>query len=292
MNLTSISEKADNITTNMSILPKLAEMAQNNADISTVCSEKLDALNALPNIPERFISNGSVDVVSYLAHAKELIGQENFDSEDYYNIFEAIFRGPEENIKEQQKHYIPYLLENTNIVNSAGSFFLDAGCGRGEFLSLLSEHNFKAKGVDINEYSIARLRAKGFDVAEADIIEYLKSVEDNTLIGLSSFQVIEHLTKEYVKEMINLAYEKISNKGVIILETFNPYCYTSCGSFYIDPTHISLISPDDLKFTLEYAGFKNVKIIFCTPVYPNHASKVDMRCNYIEYAAIATVNKD
>ena len=267
--------------------------------ISTCLSEKIDSLHQkldkqmeLPSTPEYLVVNGWLEKNSYLDHANSLLkaeAPEKIGSDNFYQLHQALFRGSESDIKKHQKYYIDYIFSNTVMQKSTGKYFLDAGCGRGEFLSLLKERNINSIGIDIDKINTDYLTKKGFSVYCTDIIEYLNSIEDNELIGLSSFQVIEHLSKEYVNEMIVIAKKKISENGIILLETNNPYCYSQYGSFYLDNTHISWHSPDNLKLYLEYVGFRDVKIIYYAPVPPQQASKVDTKANYIGYAIIASV---
>jgi O-antigen chain-terminating methyltransferase len=272
-------------------LPHL--IAELNEKINAA-NQRIDKLMELPSISEYLVVNGMLNVDSYLECANTILREtapEKFVEGNYYQLLEALFRGSEDSIKKHQRFYINYLFSNTEIKKSQGKYFLDGGCGRGEFLSLLKEKEITSVGIDFNKISIDSLIGKGFTVYCADILDYLNGIEDNELIGLSSFQVIEHLSKEYVDKLINTAYSKISDGGVILLETLNPKCYSSYDFFYLDPTHISWHSPDNLKLYLEYTGFRDVKIIYSAPVHPIQASKTDMRANYIQYAIIASVQK-
>jgi O-antigen chain-terminating methyltransferase len=256
--------------------------------------QKIDEHIKFPSLPQYLIVNGLLDKDSYLNHANSVLtdtAPEQQVEGNYYQLLEAVFRGSEDGIKKHQQYYIDYLLSNTEIRSAEGKYFLDAGCGRGELLALLQEHKINSVGIDINKISIETLNKKGYTVYCADILEYLNKIEDNELTGLSSFQVIEHLSKEYVSKLIETAYIKIANDGVILLETLNPYCYSNQEWFYIDPTHISWHSPDNLKLYLEYIGFCDVKIIYSAPVHPYYASKIEMMRNYIQFAVTASVKK-
>jgi len=50
---------------------------------------------------------------------------------------------------------------------------LDLGCGRGEFLSLLDDAGIKGQGVGSDDGMVEKARARGFEVACEDAIEYL-----------------------------------------------------------------------------------------------------------------------
>lgn len=81
------------------------------------------------------------------------------------------------------------------------------------------------------------------------------------------FQVAEHLTHAYIRTFMKLAYSRLAIGGGILIETINPYCYERMGYFAIDPSHITLPSPDALKFLAEYCGFQNVQIEFYAPIH-------------------------
>lgn len=59
----------------------------------------------------------------------------DYQAIDYFD-FENYFRGSKDAIKENQKQYVPYFEGKKNV--------LDLGCGRGEFLELLKEHDIDA----------------------------------------------------------------------------------------------------------------------------------------------------
>ncbi len=180
-----------------------------------------------------------------------------------YFAFEDVFRGPREIVKERQSQYLGYI--ERAYEQSKGSFLLDIGCGKGEFLELLSG-KVPAKGIDINDKNIFFCRDRRLDAELADALQFLKSVSDETLIGITSFQVIEHLTLEYLVDLLRTSYQKIKPGGVIILETVNPNSLYSLRNFSLDLTHLKPIPPDTLKFLLGYSGFANPEVRFSSPV--------------------------
>ena len=207
--------------------------------------------------------------------------QEKDEEDAFYFLFENLFRGSIEEIKKRQSIYLPYVTEAH--ANSKGSFFLDAGCGRGEFLSLLDGHGVPARGVEINRLAIDLVKKGNIDVMLSDAFEYLKGLEDRSLIGLSMFQVIEHLDFKRINDILKTAFKKISPNGIIILESVNPYCPVALGKFYLDPTHTRPYAPDLMKFMLEWYGFGKVRIIYSSLI-PNQFKKAVR--NYQDYAVL------
>jgi SAM-dependent methyltransferase len=203
------------------------------------------------------------------------------DEDTFYHFFESLFRGSTEEIKRRQSVYLPYVAEAH--ANSKGLFFLDAGCGRGEFLELLKGHGIPAKGVDTNRINIDLARQMCVDVALSGVLEYLNTLKDCSLIGLSMFQVIEHFDFKTINDILKVAFKKISPHGVILLESVNPYCPMALGKFYLDPTHARPYAPDLMKFVLEWQNFEKVKLIYSSPI-PKEFKEAVM--NYQDYAVL------
>lgn len=170
-------------------------------------------------------------------------------NDEWYLKFEDTFRGSKEEIRERYKKYIPYF-EGMNKV-------VDFGCGRGELLELLQENGIPAMGVDINHAMIMEAREKGIQVEEKDCIEYLESMQEESIEGMFAGQLVEHLSVEQRKIFVNIAYQKLVKDGVLIIETVNPLTLgVFCYGFYIDPTHSIPVHPVGLKFMLEQVGFE------------------------------------
>ena len=191
------------------------------------------------------------------------------DKDIYYYLFENIFYN-KENITKIQKEYIQFIPKKSE------NYFLDIGCGRGEFLEILKENNIKAKGIEINGYEVQLLKESGYNVEKYDGLTYLQNTSEK-FSGISAIQVVEHLTFEYLYDFIHSAYEKIENGGTLILETLNPANIENLKYFNTDLTHIRPIPDLSLQFLCEKAGFKNIRI--CKSL-PNKGG-------YVNYAIIA-----
>jgi len=181
-----------------------------------------------------------------------------------YLEFENKFRGSEEIISNNQLNYLP-IAEKAFAKISSG-YLIDVGCGRGEFLQLLKNKGFAAKGVENNpifvEYNMKRDR----NVIQSDINNFLNVTNDNSLVGITAFQVIEHFSPSYLLSFFNLAFQKIAVGGVIILETVNPMSLFSLMHYWYDLSHKKPLPPEILKFYLEKAGFSDIEINFVNEV--------------------------
>jgi SAM-dependent methyltransferase len=176
-----------------------------------------------------------------------------------YAGFENRYRGSEEEVKKQQSLYLSYFQKNGKV--------LDLGCGRGEFLEILRDNGIESRGIEINEQMVDICHDKGLDCQKGDILETLVQAEDNSLGGIFSSQVIEHLPAPYLKRLIELAYFKLRPRSHIVLETLNPSSvFTLVQIYFLDLTHQVPIHPQALKFLLESSGFEDIKIQYSAPL--------------------------
>lgn len=203
------------------------------------------------------------------AEIRGLVAQAAVDGRiaSLYAEFEDVFRGPRDEIKERLKVYIPRL-EQAH-VGSPQAPVLDLGCGRGEWLQLLSEHNLTGRGVDANPTMISRCDALGLEVINADALTHLRSLPDQSLGAITSFHMIEHLPFETVMAIVGEALRVLCSGGLLILETPNPAnVLVGAQTFWIDPTHLHPILSQTLRFFVEASGFCQVEILNLTP-YPD-----------------------
>ncbi|KGR90045.1 hypothetical protein CD30_13805 [Ureibacillus massiliensis 4400831 = CIP 108448 = CCUG 49529] len=179
---------------------------------------------------------------------------------NYYK-FEEIFRGPVAEIKNRQRWYLEYLQGVGKVI--------DVGCGRGEFLELLTENNIPCQGIDLDEKMVEYCVQKGFEVYHQNLFDFLPNIEDNSLGGIFLSHVIEHITPIELIDMISMSYKKLKPNGVLIMETPNPTSlYIYANSFYQDITHIKPVHPGTLKFICDSAGYKDIKVEFLSSVDP------------------------
>ena len=167
--------------------------------------------------------------------------------------FSERFRGGEERVRAMQSMYVEKFAGARNV--------LDIGCGRGEFLEAARDAGIGARGIDLNEESIALCRGKGLEAEMADLFTFLPAIADSSLGGVYSAQVIEHIAPERLPDMIRLLAAKTATGAVVAFETPNPECLAIFAShFYIDPTHTRPVPSSLLAFYLEEAGFGHIEL--------------------------------
>lgn len=222
-----------------------------------VFNHKIEDINKRLN----FVSS-KLDILNY--ELKKRAGKDFSPESHIYFAFENTFRGSRDDIKNRQLKYVNYIIDAYKV--SKGKYLLDIGCGRGEFLEILKEHNIPSKGIDIDKENTSVCKEFQLDVELIDILQFLKSVDNNSLIGITAFQVVEHFNTAYLIEFIRVSFQKIKEGGVIILETANPLSFYSLKNFFLDLTHRNPIPPDTLRFLVETSGFRSIEVIFSSPV--------------------------
>ena len=177
----------------------------------------------------------------------------------HYVLFEDTFRGTRDDIKARAGHYLEAFREAG--IEPGDGLILDLGCGRGEWLEVLSEHGYASRGVDMNNVMVGEARALGLNAVEQDAIAYLRGLDSDSISAVTSMHLVEHLPYEVLIRLVDEALRVLRPGGVLILETPNPENLT-VGSywFYMDPTHRNPIPPPLLQWVVEARGFEDAAI--------------------------------
>ena len=162
---------------------------------------------------------------------------------------------------EQQRPYLEIFRHCSPVV--------DIGCGRGEFLKLLTEDGIEAWGIESDPTLAEYLRRRGLPVREGDLFEILSGEDDGTIGGIIAAQIIEHLSWDQLRTLLILARDKLAAGGILLLESLNPCCPAIYAeSLYLDPTHLRPYHPAGVAFLCENLGFSGVDIRYSCPVSP------------------------
>jgi SAM-dependent methyltransferase len=182
-----------------------------------------------------------------------------------YVSFEDQFRGTREDVKERQKVYLPYI--SALKVGTKEVPILDVGCGRGEWLELLKENGYIAKGLDINRMMVEQCQELELDVIESDVIEYLRKQKSNIFGAITGFHIVEHLPLYILIKLFDESFRVLRPGGMVIFETPNPEnLIVGACNFYADPTHTNPIPPLTLQFLIEARGFIDASILRLRPM--------------------------
>jgi len=244
-------------------LQELARLDRETARLraqQTAQEERLTlAIQALNELPE---TAGALP-------AQRLRQEELHDMDGLYAALEDEFRGSRQTIKERLSVYLPKLTDAG--IGSESMPILDVGCGRGEWLELLREHQLQGTGIDLNRVVLAMCRERGLPVLEAEAIEYLRSLPEESLGAVTGFHVMEHLALPQLLALLDAARRALKPGGVAIFETPNPNnVFVSSRYFYLDPTHRHPIPPLLGRFLAEARGFERVEIVELHPWPEEH----------------------
>ncbi len=191
--------------------------------------------------------------------AQKSVSPSSTSKEDInYFLFEERFRGSREDITQRQLTFLPYFEKCSRV--------LDIGCGRGEFLEILKDHDIGGIGVDSDPDMVAYCRSRQLEVANSDAIAYLETLEDKSLDGIFIDQVVEHLEPDYLIRLLALCHQKMKFGYYIVIETVNPLSFVSFVNFYIDMTHKRPVHPETLQYLLNASGFRECEKKFFSPV--------------------------
>jgi SAM-dependent methyltransferase len=178
----------------------------------------------------------------------------------FYRAFEDRFRGSRELVKSRLSVYLPFVVPLKAIYEECK--VIDLGCGRGEWLELMADEEFEAHGVDIDDTLLAVCSGEGLSVTRADAVEYLQKLQDESVVVVSGFHIIEHIPFESVQILVSEAFRVLKPGGLLILETPNPEnLMVTTTEFYLDPTHRKPVPSKLLCFLAEYNNFYRIKLL-------------------------------
>ena len=159
------------------------------------------------------------------------------------------FRGGEKEISDRLERYLGAVRDAAPV--------LDLGCGRGEFLRLLTGAGVEALGVEGDPALAQGARRRGLRVAEADVLAALKEQPDAAWGSVTAFHLLEHLPPAELLSVLHEAYRVLRPGGTLIVECPNPHNLRVGASLYwLDPTHRRPLLPETLRVFLSTAGFR------------------------------------
>jgi SAM-dependent methyltransferase len=203
-------------------------------------------------------------VVSGEPQPVKLSEEDSHALDGLYMALEDRFRGSRAEIEERLRFYLPLLAKHQ--IGTQRMPVLDIGCGRGEWLEVLSEANLDAYGVDTNRIFVAACKEKGLRVTEEDALQHLRGLPDNRLGAVTGFHIIEHLPLDVLIKVIDETVRVLKPGGLAIFETPNPQnVLVGSHNFYIDPTHRDPIPCLTAQFLLEARGLCDVEILQLHP---------------------------
>lgn len=172
----------------------------------------------------------------------------------YFDFFNR-FRSPPDIVKRHQSIFLKYFKRCKHVV--------DIGCGRGEFLELLRENGIGCEGIDVDDQMVNHCKKNGLNVRKVDATGYLRNLDNDSLDGIFTDDLIEHLDIYYLMRMLRLCRHKLMEGRYMVAKTVNPLSWTAfAGIYLLDSTHKNPLHPETLRFLMESSGFKEVEVEF------------------------------
>lgn len=227
-----------------------------------------------------------LDKTSVATEPVQSIGERDHLLDSMYFALEDTLRGTPEQVKETAQVYLP-VLRHAEITTD----ILDVGCGRGEWLEVLRDNGFQARGIDTNRVVLQRCKELSLDVTEAEALTHLRSLPDSSLNAVTAFHFAEHLPLDALVRFLDEAGRTLKPGGLLILETPNPenLLVGSCN-FYLDPTHKNPIPIPTLKLLVEARGFRCQEVMKLHPVASAKIEVKDQLTSHLNHFLYGPMN--
>ena len=141
---------------------------------------------------------------------------------------------------------------------------IDIGAGSGDNIAAVRNLGYKnIKGVDISPEQVQAAADAGIDgVSCADAFEWLEH-NKNKYAVIFALDLIEHFSKQEIIKFIELSFDALEPKGVIIVRV--PNSLVIAGYRYCDFTHQQAFTSHSIAQALRVGGFTDVEIRECAP---------------------------
>jgi len=160
---------------------------------------------------------------------------------------------------EYKKTYINvYFPENKNVK------ILDLGCGPGLFLEACKNSGYcNCEGVEMLDKLVdyARNEIKLSNIKKADVFDYLKIAEQPTYDIVAAFNLLEHIKKEKIGELLDLIFGSLKKGGLFLSEVPNADSPLGIHTFYSDITHEFAYTGGLMKKMLGLSGFSDISVL-------------------------------
>jgi len=158
--------------------------------------------------------------------------------------------------KRQYRHFI-------DTCNLEGKKLIEAGCGQGEFLSVLTGFPVTACGIEHRESLVLLGKEKGLNVwrqfaGEGQVLASPDGSMSGPYDGFLSFNYLEHQPDPV--GMLRCIAENLTDEGVgLITVPSLEYILKYDGYYELIRDHIAYYTFDTLRFTADQAGFEVIE---------------------------------
>ena len=179
---------------------------------------------------------------------------EPFDS--FWEAPEDIEKGFSTFSKFYKANYLKYIPENME------SSILALSCGPGYFVSLLKGKGYtNVLGIDSDPEKVKYTETRGLNCQVENGFDFLEKNQKQFDVIIAE-QEVNHLTIEEMFTFLKLCKQNLKKDGILIVHSLNganPITGTESLAQNID--HYNTLTEYSLKQIMEYADFKEIKII-------------------------------
>lgn len=146
---------------------------------------------------------------------------------------------------------------------------LDLGCGHGAFIYFMKEFGYgNIIGVDRSPEQVAEAQRLGIEgIREADLMEFLDTLQEASQDMVVAFDVIEHFTKAELILFVDQVNRVLRRGGKWIIHTPNAESPFGARSRYADFTHELSFTRRSISQLLLSSGFSDVVCYEDAPIF-------------------------
>jgi len=187
----------------------------------------------------------------------------------YMHYNERLMPDSREAVKGRASIYLKKLSDWCGDREKLNMNIVDLGCGECEWVELLCENGYPAKGVDSNSEVVRKVKRTlpNIHIIEDNAFDYLRKQPDNSLDLITSFHMVEHMDITSILELLKECKRALNKGGMLIVETPNPQnILVATYYFYLDPTHIKPIPQELMEYLISEAGLKFQERVLLYPL--------------------------
>lgn len=131
---------------------------------------------------------------------------------------------------------------------------LDIGCGPGGFLDCCRVFGFESIGVEVSEYALSKVKAKGHEVYQTDLEKSSLPVQDCSISIVLCNKVIEHLSLASGNNLLRDCYRVLEDDGLLYITSDSRH-----NRYYRShPLHVHCYTRAELHQKLKEVGFQRL----------------------------------
>jgi SAM-dependent methyltransferase len=168
------------------------------------------------------------------------------------------FRGSEPETSRKLGFYLRRIQEIAPPAPSGD--WVDLGCGRGEWLAMVSEAGYPILGVDSNAIAVSYCQARELNAVQHDSLSYLRSLPNESLAVVTAFHFVEHCPLHYLVAVVQESVRTLRPGGILLVETPDPAnLVVGSHTFWLDPTHQRPLPAALMELIFEHFGVTSVE---------------------------------